>query len=219
VQRGQGQAIFIGGEVGVGKTTFVQKFIREGGWGVRSLQGTAYASDSALPYQPLLQAVRVALKSLPTQTLAQLPALWRGELAQFVPELQEKFPDLAPNPRLPPAQGKARWFAALTGFFELLARERPLILFFDDLQWADDATLEYLGHLVGVKNASPLLVIGAYRSEDALEGSRLRAWLDTLGPGRAYHPLTLTRLSQEETHLLLEQWLGAMAREGRARAV
>jgi predicted ATPase len=244
VQRGQGQAIFIGGEVGVGKTTFVQKFIEsistpppapprspltpalpspsegrgdggegERGQGVRSLQGAAYASDSALPYQPLLQAVRVALKSLPTQTLAQLPALWRGELAQFVPELQEKFPDLAPNPRLPPAQGKARWFAALTGFFELLARERPLILFFDDLQWADDATLEYLGHLVGVKNSLPLLVIGAYRSEDALEGSRLRAWLDTLGPGRAYHPLTLTRLSQEETQLLLEQWLGAMARE------
>jgi tetratricopeptide (TPR) repeat protein len=130
VQRGQGQAIFIGGEVGVGKTTFVQKFIREGGQGVRSLQGAGYASDSALPYQPLLQAVRVALKSLPTQTLAQLPALWRGELAQFVPELQERFPDLAPNPQLPPAQGKARWFAALTGFFELLARERPLILFF-----------------------------------------------------------------------------------------
>jgi DNA-binding SARP family transcriptional activator len=213
VQRGQGQAIFIGGEVGVGKTTFVQKFIREGGQGGRSLQGAAYASDSALPYQPLLQAVRAGLKRISDETWAQLPAPWRGELAQFVPELQEKFPDLAPNPRLPPAQGKARWFAALTGFFELLARERPLILFFDDLQWADDATLEYLGHLVGVKNSLPLLVIGTYRSEDALEGSRLRAWLDTLGPGRAFHPLTLTRLSQEETHLLLEQWLGAMARE------
>jgi predicted ATPase/DNA-binding SARP family transcriptional activator len=235
VQRGQGQAIFIGGEVGVGKTTFVQKFIesistpppapprhgegsspfpfREGGWGVRSLQGAAYASDSALPYQPLLQAVRAGLKRISDETLAQLPAPWRGELAQFVPELQEKFSDLAPNPRLPPAQGKARWFAALTGFFELLARERPLILFFDDLQWADDATLEYLGHLVGVKNASPLLVIGAYRSEDALEGSRLRAWLDTLGPGRSYHALTLPRLSQEETSSFVEGLLAGAGRE------
>jgi predicted ATPase/DNA-binding SARP family transcriptional activator len=235
VQRGQGQAIFIGGEVGVGKTTFVQKFIesistpppapprhgegsspfpfREGGWGVRSLQGAAYASDSALPYQPLLQAVRAGLKRISDETLAQLPAPWRSELAQFVPELQEKFSDLAPNPRLPPAQGKARWFAALTGFFELLARERPLILFFDDLQWADDATLEYLGHLVGVKNASPLLVIGTYRSEDALEGSRLRAWLDTLGPGRSYHALTLPRLSQEETSSFVEGLLAGAGRE------
>ncbi|MCL6643292.1 MAG: tetratricopeptide repeat protein, partial [Candidatus Bipolaricaulota bacterium] len=247
VQHGQGQAIFIGGEVGVGKTAFVQKFIEhistpppispsppsplpsegegrkgeglgnggegERGRGVRSLQGAAYASDSALPYQPLLHAVRAGLKSLPTQTLAQLPALWRSELAQFVPELQEKFPDLAPNPRLPPAQGKARWFAALTGFFELLARERPLILVFDDLQWADDATLEYLGYLVGAKHASPLLLIGVYRSEEAPAGSWLRAWLDRLGPGRSYHTLMLSRLSQEETSSLVEGLLAGAGRE------
>jgi DNA-binding SARP family transcriptional activator/tetratricopeptide (TPR) repeat protein len=221
VQHGQGQAIFIGGEIGVGKTTLVQKFIEHiqgplpafgtpprlgEGPGERSyaLQSTAYALGNALPYQPLLQAVRAGLKSLSTQTLAHLPAPWRGELAQFVPELQERFPDLAPNPRLPPAQGKARWFAALTGFFELLARERPLILFFDDLQWADEATLEYLSHLTAQVKDLRILLIGAYRSEDAPAGSRLRAWFDRLGPGRSYHALTLPRLSQEEANSLVE---------------
>ncbi|MCL6643272.1 MAG: tetratricopeptide repeat protein, partial [Candidatus Bipolaricaulota bacterium] len=115
--------------------------------------------------------------------------------------------------RLPPAQGKARWFAALTGFFELLARECPLILVFDDLHWADDATLEYLSHLTAQLKDLRILLIGTYRSEDAPAGSRLRTWLDKLGPGRAYHPLNLNPLSREETHLLLEQWLGTTTRE------
>jgi predicted ATPase len=243
VQHGQGQAVLIGGELGVGKTTLVQHFIehiatpppapprdgegscpslfrggdrgevREGGQGGRSLQGAAYASDSALPYQPLLHAVRAGLKRISDETLAQLPTLWRGELAQFVPELQERFPDLAPNPQLPPAQGKARWFAALTGLFELFSREHPLMLFCDDLQWADDATLEYLSYLTAQLKNLPMLLIGTYRSEDAAAGSRLRAWLDQLGPGRSYHALTLPRLSQEETSSFVEGLLGGAGRE------
>ncbi len=235
VQHGQGQAIFISGEIGVGKTTLVQHFIehiaipppapprngegsspfppREGGQGVRSLQGAASASGSALPYQSLLHVVRAGLKRISDETLAQLPTLWRSELAQLVPELHEKFPDLAPNPQLPPAQGKARWFAALTGLFELLTREHPLILVFDDLQWADEATLEYLSHLTAQLKELHILLIGTYRSEDAPAGSQLRAWLDKLGPGRSYHALTLPRLSQEETNSLVEGLLAGAGRE------
>jgi DNA-binding SARP family transcriptional activator/Tfp pilus assembly protein PilF len=244
VQGGQGEAVFIGGEIGVGKTTLVQKFMgqaltpgpspatppipsppagraREGsrvaagrGEGPVVLHGAAYASGSDLPYQPLLQAVRAGLKALSTQTLAQLPALWRSELAQFVPEIREKFPDLSPNPQLPATQGKARWFAALTGLFELFTRERPAILFLDDLHWADDATLEYLGHLIGAKQ-QPLriLVIGTYRAEEASAGSRLRSCLDKLGPGRSYHVVTLSRFSPAETGVWVEQLLAGAARE------
>lgn len=227
-QDGHGQAVLIGGEVGVGKTALVQRFLEDlspspsparggrplplrEGVGVRVLHGASYASESDLPYQLLLQAVRTGVKTLPKEQLAELPALWRGELAQFVPEIQERFPNLAPNPQLPAAQGKARWFAALTGLFELLSHEHPTVLFLDDLHWADDATLEYLSHLVGAQHAMPLLVIGTYRVEEASAGSRLRAWLDKLGPGRAYHSLTLARLSPTETSLWLESWLQGQA--------
>jgi predicted ATPase/DNA-binding SARP family transcriptional activator len=221
---GQGQAVFIGGEIGVGKTSFVQRFLEDltpqppslgEGLGVRPyiLRGAAYALGSELPYQPLLQAVRQGLQSCSSAKLAELSALARRELAQFFSEIQEQFPELKPNPPLPPAQAKARWFAALTSFFELLARERPLVLFLDDLHWADGATLEYLGHLVGAKHAMPLLVIGTYRTEEASEGSRLRTWLDKLGPGRSYRPLTLPRLSQKETHWLVERLLAGTVRE------
>lgn len=221
VVRGSAQAIFIGGEVGVGKTTLVQRFLenlplgplpfKEGGQGGRFylFHGASYASGSDLPYQPLLLAVRPVIESIPSERLAQLTAASRRELALLIPEIHERFPDLEPNPKLPPAQGKARLFAALTEFFALLSRDRPVILFLDDLHWADDATLEYLGYLIGTQRDVPLFVIGTYRAEEALEGSRLRAWLDALGPGRHYHPLALNRLSHEETRVCIERWLGA----------
>jgi DNA-binding SARP family transcriptional activator len=210
VLAGHGRAVFIGGEVGVGKTTLVEHFLRTSG--ASSLRGTAYASGNESPYQVLLHAVRSGLEHTVTETLAQLPALWRSELARFLPELHERFPKMLAPSELVPAQGKSCWFDALTGFFEMLARERPFVLFFDDLHWSDDATLDYLGHLTARLNNLRILLLGTYRCEEALQGSWLRAWLDQLGPGRAYRPLTLSRLSREETDFLLAQWLGAGAR-------
>lgn len=78
-----------------------------------------------------------------------------------------------------------------------------MILLLDDLHWVDKATLEYLSYFIACLKNQRILLIGTYRAEEALENSQLRAWLDKLGPERAYHPLRLSRLSREETVLLL----------------
>jgi len=122
VQQGAGQALLIGGEVGVGKTSLVEHFANSAG--ETCLRGVAYAD--APPYDPILQAARAGLKQISDEMLAQLPTLWRSELAQFIPKFHERFPNLKPNP--PSPQGKIRWFAALTGLFELFTRERSPIL-------------------------------------------------------------------------------------------
>ncbi len=205
VQNGAGQALLIGGEVGVGKTRLVEHFLEISSPSHKIiLRGTAYAD--APPYDPILQAVRAGLKQISDEMLAQLPPLWRSELAQFIPELHERFPDLAPNPRLPPAQGKARWFAALTGLFELFTRECPAILFLDDLHWADGATLEYLSYLIAHLKDQRIFLIGTYRVEETQEGSPLRNWLDRL-PRDFVQTLVLSPLTREETDLLLSQLL------------
>jgi DNA-binding SARP family transcriptional activator len=199
---GAGQALLIGGEVGVGKTRCVEHFLETSPL-VPSpliLRGAAYAD--APPYDPILQAVRDGLKKTSDKTLAQLSSPWRSELAQFIPELHERFPNLKPNP--PSPQGKSRWFAALTKLLELFARERPVILFLDDLHWADGATLEYLSYLVTHLKDQRIFLIGTYRIEEAHEGSPLRTWLDRL---RCAQTLVLSPLSREETDLLLSQLL------------
>jgi DNA-binding SARP family transcriptional activator len=201
----EGQAVLIGGEIGLGKTRFVERFfqsIREEGCIVR---GAAYAQG--LPYEPLLQTVRQGLKEIASERLAQLPVSLLSELARFVPEIASE--RLEPATELPPAEGKRRLSSALTSFFELLAQERPVALFLDDLHWADSATLEYLRYLMAQLKGLRVLVLGTYRVEEAQDQSPLRRWLDELGPGRSYQPITLQRLSTEETAQALALWLGS----------
>ncbi|MCS7197108.1 MAG: AAA family ATPase [Candidatus Bipolaricaulota bacterium] len=126
---GIGQALLIGGEVGVGKTRFVEHFLEGARARYLVLRSVAYTDGP--PYDPILQAAHQGLKNIPDETLAQLPILWRSELAQFISGFHERFPDLKPNPLSP--HGKVRWFAALTRLFELFARKRPVVLFLDDL--------------------------------------------------------------------------------------
>jgi tetratricopeptide (TPR) repeat protein len=56
-------------------------------------------------------------------------------------------------------------FAAWLGYLEGLAEQRPLVLVFEDLHWADDGLLDFLDHLVEWASSVPLLVVGTARPE------------------------------------------------------
>ena len=63
----------------------------------------------------------------------------------------------------PSRRGEA--FAAWRRFFETLAEERPLVLVFEDLHWADDALLDFVDYLVDWASGVPILVVGTARPE------------------------------------------------------
>jgi DNA-binding CsgD family transcriptional regulator len=76
------------------------------------------------------------------------------------------------------------------GAFERLARERPTVVFLDDLQWADAATLTVLGGWAVPPTGLPLLVIGAFRSDELPRGHpvrELRSRLRQAGGGKDRH--------------------------------
>jgi class 3 adenylate cyclase/tetratricopeptide (TPR) repeat protein len=94
-------------------------------------------------------------------------------------------------------------FAAWRRFLEALAEERPSVLVFEDLHWADDALLDFVDYLVEWATGVPLLVVGTARPELL---SRRPGW----GGGKPNAvTLSLSALSDEETsrlvHLLLER--------------
>ena len=60
---------------------------------------------------------------------------------------------------------RAEAFAAWRRFFEAMAEERPLVLVFDDLHWADDGLLDFVDHLVDWAGGVPILVVGTARPE------------------------------------------------------
>jgi DNA-binding CsgD family transcriptional regulator len=86
--------------------------------------------------------------------------------------------------------------------------EEPTVLAFEDLQWADDLSLETLTEVARHTRTRRLLVVGAYRSNEALSGSILREWRSRLVTQRLAEEVRLDRLSREETALMTTLILG-----------
>ena len=91
---------------------------------------------------------------------------------------------------------------------DLLATDVPTVLAFEDLQWADDLSLETLTEVARQTRDRPLLLIGAYRSNEALTGVVLREWRSRLVTQRLAEEIRLGRLSREETALVTTLILG-----------
>jgi class 3 adenylate cyclase/tetratricopeptide (TPR) repeat protein len=93
-------------------------------------------------------------------------------------------------------------FAAWRRYVEAIADDRPLVLVFEDLHWADDALLDFVDYLVEWATGVPLLVLGTARAELL---TRRSGW----GGGKANSStLQLSPLSEEETARLLHALLG-----------
>src|SRR5438045_6259873 len=60
---------------------------------------------------------------------------------------------------------RAEVFAAWRHFFEALAEQRPLVLVFEDLHWADDGLLDFVDYLVDWATGVPILVVASTRPE------------------------------------------------------
>jgi DNA-binding SARP family transcriptional activator len=104
-----------------------------------------------------------------------------------------------------PEGDQAESFAAWRLLLEAMAAERPLVLVFEDLQWADDALLDFVDGLVDGIAPVPLLVVCAARSE-LLE--RRPGWG---GGKRNATTITLPPLSPEATAALLDELAGTDA--------
>ena len=91
---------------------------------------------------------------------------------------------------------------------DVLAMDVPTVLEFEDLQWADDLSLETLSELARQTRGFPLLLVGAYRSNEALDGSVLREWRSRLVTQRVAEEVRLGRLTREETALMTTLILG-----------
>jgi tetratricopeptide (TPR) repeat protein len=137
-----------------------------GGVGALVLAGAARELEQALPYQPVIEALRGLLAHPAWSALraelepsigsagsarAGLPAIWLAEAARLLPELAAGQPSA--RPAFQPADESRLW-EGISQLLLVLARRRPLALFLDDLHWADAATLALLGYLL--RQGSPL---------------------------------------------------------------
>ena len=223
-------AVLSGGS-GIGKSALVRELqpevLRRNG---RFVSGKFRRDLQGVPHSALLQVMRELLQQALAQSEEELSArrdrLTRslgdeaGALAEEVPELSTLLGTAAapaPPPHLPPEAARVRLHSqAQTLLAEFARSSSPLVLFLDDLQWADAASLQLLELLLNNSGLHYVLVLATVRDDEDVDLADFKATFDSLLSGAAevvelvVPPLeqdAVTRLVSDTTHTDAEEAL------------
>lgn len=212
VDQQRSHLMLVVGEAGVGKSRLVHEFaswLEQLPRPVRLLKGQAMASTSQLPYTLLhsLLTYYFGIQGSDSFALAQ-EKLLRGfremlgdrageEAAHFIGQLIGLAFEASPHLTRWRAQGRTLQTGVLEqlmAVLQSLARHAPLVLFLEDLHWADHASLELFGHLFRRCTTLPFMVVGTIRAP--FQSQLSHAW--PLKEGDSQHEwLHLNQLAAE----------------------
>lgn len=207
VKRG-GRLVVLEGEAGIGKTRLAGEFAADAARrGATVVAARCYAGETNLAYGPFIEGLDSALAARGMGPLEGLPAGVLGEAGRLLHEIGASLPGDPPPLDTPGAL--ARFYEGVVRvLLALLDGPAPGILLLDDLQWADEASLDLLAYLVRRLGDRPLLVLVTWRPEEVREGHRLRGLLAEARRSGAATILTLGRLDPDAVRELVGQTLG-----------
>ncbi|BAJ62088.1 AAA family ATPase [Anaerolinea thermophila] len=140
----RGGVVLIIGEEGAGKTRLVYQCLSQAPAMRRLLSVTASPQDRTLPYHSWVQILR---KGVLPQHWQALSKNWLGFFSLLLGELREAFPDLPP-PSSETAFLPTMAFEGLERILNVVKQETPLALWFDNVHWCDESSLEALEYLI-----------------------------------------------------------------------
>ncbi|HSB10148.1 MAG TPA: sigma 54-interacting transcriptional regulator [Blastocatellia bacterium] len=220
VCEGPAAMMLVSGYAGIGKTSLIQELyrpiVRQRGY---FIAGKFDQIARSTPFGALIQAFRELIQQLLTESEARL-AEWRsklsealdvngGVIAEVIPEIELILGKQAPLPSLGATEAQNRFRLVFQNFVGAIARqEHPLVIFLDDLQWVDSATLSLFQPLLTSPDIQHLFLIGAYRDNEVDEAHPLARALRTLeAEGVRLHQMSLGPLSLADLKLLIRDTL------------
>ena len=230
VSAGRPELILVSGYSGVGKTAFVREAQKQ----VVAARGFYISGkfDQLNRRTPYL-GLSLAFSELAHQLLAEKEEVierWRGRfldalgsnirlINELVPAFELVFGPHPPLPALSAEEASNRFLHTWQGFVKVLAQpEHPLILFLDDLQWADLASLRLMESLFSDPAIRSLCFIGAYRDNEIHEFHPLRQAYANAQKTLPVREIHLLPLSQQHVNEMLVDMLGRPASETEALA-
>ncbi|MEH2025345.1 trifunctional serine/threonine-protein kinase/ATP-binding protein/sensor histidine kinase [Nostoc sp.] len=178
VNQGNKELILVAGYSGIGKSALVNEIhkpvIKNRGY---FIAGKFEQFQRNIPYASLIQAFQELMQQLLTESEVQL-ATWKEKLLEALVPNAEIIIDVIPEleliigkqpevPQLASAEAQNRFNLVFQKFINLFAqKEHPLVIFLDDLQWADLASLKLIQLLATNTDIQYLLIIGAYRDNE-----------------------------------------------------
>lgn len=190
---GEPQIVAVSGEGGSGTATLVRRLEPEVRLRGGSLVSARCRDLAVRAAYDVWTALLTALCRLPNAPDRQ----WR-ELHRLVPQLGAATPAAEAK-----AGSKYRLFEELTEYLRESARQQPLVIVIDEMQWADDASWEALEHVVQRLGVEQLMICITMRSDPAFAEAAQRG--GTLAHYDGYHNLQLSRFTRDE----VKRWLEA----------
>jgi len=205
----------VSGEAGVGKTRLVDEAL-----GKIAADRTRHLflynrckQAPNLPYSDLFEAIIAFLEEIPGKGYEEKLRVVLGSshtLIHPVANLLKEYSQLAGTNAGEETVASVSSNAAflLTGFFTQSALNTPIVLFLDDLHWADDATVEFLNFLLNRVQDSPIVITGTYRPEEmsTVDGEDSNPLSELLGKLTGHESVKwteLARLSREDVDEIL----------------
>jgi len=208
---GDGSIALLAGEAGVGKSRLAYEILRRAeAVGTTVISAACQQLERNLPYAPLADGISRYLQLLPDSSLRRLPPAALTQLVQILPTLQDRLGTEKPesSDTTLPDESRQRIIDGIVTFLTRLAELRPLVLFLDDLHWADADSLAVLSRLSQQISRFPILLLLAFREEDMAENEHLRVLLHALRRAPFSHTFAVERLTQAESRSLIAQLLG-----------
>ena len=191
---GDTETVVVRGEAGIGKSRLVLELgIEAAARGFELVVGGCPALvDSPLPFAPIVAATEALLRTRDESGVKTLLDGIGPDLVRIAPALGARF-GVADPPPVPEALIPGRVFDAVRTLLQRAAADRPLVVVFEDLHWADPASLDLIGYLVRSRGWPGAIVL-TYRSDELHRRHPLLPWIAELSRVPTVEVLELGRL-------------------------
>lgn len=175
---GRAEMMLVAGYSGIGKSALVYEIhkpiVRQRGY---FISGKFDQFKRNIPFASLVQAFRDLIQQLLTENETKI-AVWQEKILQalgtngqviidVIPEVERIIGQQPPVQELGPTESQNRFNLVFQNFIRVFTKaEHPLVLFLDDLQWADSASLKLIQLLMANPDTKYLFLIGAYRDNE-----------------------------------------------------
>lgn len=164
---GRGGMVMLLGEAGIGKTRLAHQFMEVArGHGAAVLSGRALEGEAQVSYGPWVEAIERYALALRSDELCQVLGSDAPYIAQLVPSVRSRLAEIERPQALAPSDERLRLYNSVSRFLGALAPGGPVVVFLDDLHWADRDTLALLRYVARTLSASAVLLVGAYRDPE-----------------------------------------------------
>ena len=228
-EKSQSELILVAGLSGIGKTAVVNEvhkpIVRQKGYFIK---GKFDQFNRNIPFSALVQALRDLMGQLLSESDSQLQQ-WQDKIIDAVVEngqvIIEVIPELeiiiGKQPAVTELSGSAaqnRFNLLFSKFIQVFTtKDHPLVLFLDDLQWADSASLNLLKLLMSEGERGYLLIIGAYRDNEVFPAHPLMLTLDEIAKESGIiSTITLSPLSEKNINNLVADTLSCISEIAKA---